>query len=154
MPQKCISGHFWYILRSFGTHLRSFWCIYRGQKAPNGPPGIWPGGQSAPDYHRASKFYPDCERVGRCLTICTVFGLLAQQLHHVVQHVFTVPMVYSMLGYEAGNAEKIVSLSQFYPDCEQVRRCLAICTVFSFLAQQLHHVVEHVFAVTIVYRML
>ena len=57
-----------------------------------------------------------------------------------------------MLGYEAGNAEKIAS--QFYPNCEQVRRCLAICTVFSFLAQQLHHVVEHVFAVTIVYRML
>ena len=59
-----------------------------------------------------------------------------------------------MLGYEEGNAEKIASLSQFYPDCEQVRRCLAIRTVLGLIAQQRRHVVEHVSAVTMVYHML
>ena len=36
------------------------------------------------------------------------FGLDALQLHHVVEHVFAINLLYWMLGFDAGTAEKIV----------------------------------------------
>ena len=36
------------------------------------------------------------------------FGLDALQLHHVVEHVFAINLLYWMLGFDAGTTEKIV----------------------------------------------